>query len=89
MLPSYPRIISILSHFITFSRAVAAARLAKDTTVDSNSAALMTKDGSETVGTKALAGMQVSLNNGCVDIEQLAKAGLRHQHGIYHIRAWQ
>ena len=48
------------------SVAVAAARLAKDTTVDSNSAALMTKDGSETVGTKALAGMQVSLNNGCV-----------------------
>ena len=53
---------------------VAAARLAKDTTVDSNSAALMNKDGSEMVGTKALVGIQLSLNNGCADVEQLAKA---------------
>ena len=53
---------------------VAAARLAKDTTVDSNSAALMNKDGSEMVGTKALVGIQLSLSNGCADVEQLAKA---------------
>ena len=53
---------------------VAAARLAKDTTVDSSSAALMTKDGSETVGTKALAGMQVSVSNGCANVEELAEA---------------
>ena len=67
-------ILCLISHFITFSAAIAAARLAKDTTVDSNSAALISKDGGETIGTKALAGMQVSLSNGCVSVEELAKA---------------
>ena len=42
--------------------------------MDSNSAALITKDGGETVSTKTLAGMQVSLSNGCVSVEELAKA---------------
>lgn len=56
------------------STTVAAATLARDTAISSESSALTTKDGGDTVGTKPLPGMQFNVNNACTTMEDLAKA---------------